>query len=358
MNGQVHETGGRILRGFAGIFITLAVLGVLGACSSKTFKGELEKIKAYDEKIQVKELPPEPQEVEASTAAGTEVVLSPETQLKLPMDKPLKPEKKKKADKKEKSSVEEKHLPEMEDGDGFVGRRPLVDPFKVGEKVTLAMSYFNIVAGYVDLEVLPFVAVNGQRSYSFRITARSNSFFSNFYKVDDEASTYLSHDTLLPFNFQIKVNEAKQIADIRSVFDWQKMKGNYWAKRIHKDKGERNKEIEWEIKPYSQNVISAIYYLRTFKLVPGKKLAFRVADEGKNIVFTADVLRREELATDLGKLKTVVVKPHFQVDGVFKPVGDIFIWLTDDERKFVVRIESKIKIGTLVGKLKSIDSGQ
>ncbi len=117
------------------------------------------------------------------------------------------------------------------------------------------------------------------------------------------------------------------------------------------------KKIDWEIKPFSQNVISAIFYLRTFQLVPGKKLAFHVADEGKNIIFNGTVLRKEELDTDVGKLKTVVVKPEFEVDGVFKPVGDILVWLTDDERKLVVRIESKIKIGTIVGKVKSIEPG-
>ncbi len=87
-------------------------------------------------------------------------------------------------------------------------------------------------------------------------------------------------------------------------------------------------------------------------------MAFRVADEGKNIVFTGEVLRREELSTKIGKLKTLVIKPTIEVDGAFKPVGDILIWLTDDDRKHVVRIESKIKIGTLVAKLKSIDKGR
>ena len=36
-------------------------------------------------------------------------------------------------------------------------------------------------------------------------------------------------------------------------------------------------------------------------------------------------------------------------------MGDIEIWLTDDERKIPVRIDSKIKIGTLVTKLKKLN---
>src|SRR5690606_29120766 len=111
----------------------------------------------------------------------------------------------------------------------------------------------------------------------------------------------------------------------------------------------------WKILPFSQNVVSAAFYMRTFTYGPDKELAFRVADAGKNLVFTGKVLRREKLDTEIGQLDTVVVKPKITIDGVFKQVGDILIWLTDDERKHIVRIESKIKIGTIVAKLKSIE---
>lgn len=340
----------------------LLACGLFSACASKIMEYEkaddLKKNEAYEKKIQVKELPPaEAATVEPGTAAavvvegGTAAGAASKAKVKSP---PAKAAKRKDAVPKKA----EKHMPEIEDTEGFIGRRPIVDPFRVGEKVTLSLSYFNMVAGYLDLEVLPFVEVNGKKSYAFKITARSNSLFSNFYAVDDQAITYVDYETLLPFNFQMSIKESKQLGDIRTFFDWKKLKGSYWAKKVHKDKGERNKEFEWDIKSHSQNVVSAIFYLRVFTLTPGKKLQFRVADDGKNVVFSGEVLRREEISTDIGTIKTVVVKPTLQVDGVFKPVGDIFIWLTDDDRKHVVRLESKIKIGTLVGKLKSIEPGK
>ena len=339
------------------------MVGQFTACASSIMEydksDDLKKNREYEKKIQVKELPPEPAPVEATTiqpvvVAGetvTAVVAQPPAKLKSPPTKTP-------GKKAEMPVKTEKHQPEIEDAEGFSGRRPLVDPFRVGEKVTLALSYFNMVAGYLDLEVLPFVEVNGKRSYQYRIAARSNSLFSRFYAVDDHATTYVDYATLLPFDFTMSVKESKQLADIRSVFDHKKLKANYWAKRVHKDKGPRNKELEWDIKSHSQNVVSAIFYLRNFTMAPGKKLQFRVADEGKNVVFSGEVLRREEIETDMGKLKTVVIKPTLAVDGVFKPVGDIFLWLTDDDRKFVVRMEAKIKIGTLVGKVKSIALGK
>jgi len=329
-----------------------------GGCASKVLQYEdadvLETNEEYDKKIQIKEIPPPAEEAVPSPPPLIEPQ-PPKDVMQAVRKK--KPPKEVKRPAKEKAIRMEKRQPSLEDSEGFIGRRPEMDPYRVGEKVVLNLTYFNIVAGTLTLEVLPFVEVNKEKSYAFKVSAKSNSLFSRFYSVDDSAVTYVNYESLLPINFEITVRESKQLADIRSFFDWKKLKGQYWEKRVSESKGERNKNIEWEIKAFSQNVVSAVYYLRAFKLTPGKKLAFRVADEGKNIVFTGEVLRKETIKTDAGTFNTVVVQPRFEVDGVFKPVGDILLWLTDDDRKFLVRVESKIKIGTIIGKLKELKPG-
>lgn len=237
------------------------------------------------------------------------------------------------------------------------GRRPEEDPFRVGEKVTLDVKYFNIKAGTMTLETLPFADVNGHKSYHFKVSLKSSKFFDWFYKVNDWAETYVDYNELTPYTYRILVKESKQFRDIRSFFDFKKDVAHYWETRITTTNGTEEKKINWNIKNFSQNVVSAAFYLRTFDFEPGKELAFKVADDGKNYVFTGKVLRREVLETPMGDLNTVVIKPKITVDGMFKPVGDILFWLTDDDRKFIVRIESQIRIGTIVAKLKSIDKG-
>lgn len=321
---------------------------VLTACAAQILQhehaDEALKVDEFDKKVNVVEPPPRPvvKELPAEEA-------------------PTKKKKSKKSvkakAKKKKAKMKGPRQPELEDSEGFEGRRPIVDPFRPGEKATFNISYFNIVAGTLDVEVKPYAEVNGQKAYHFEVSARSNSFFSHIYKVEDKATTYLSYDELIPLGLEISIKESKQLAEARTYFDWEKNKASYWQNRITKEHGEQSKKIEWDIKPFSQNVISAPYYLRTFKLEVGKKLAFRVVDEGKNIVFTGEVLRKEKLKTDIGELDTVVIKPQVTVDGVFTPVGDILIWLTDDDRKFIVKLETKIKIGSIVAKLKSLDKG-
>lgn len=365
--------------------LLVALWGISG-CATKVLEydkvDQLEQNEEYEDLMKVEQLPAEESgkaalEVQKQTGKGQskkvddppmkgpEDQLPPRSTIKLqPPKTPSKKKVQQKASKtqvktplKKKKKMPDKRLPEHEDSENFDGRRPLVDPFRVGEKIRFSMTYFNITAGYMDLMVKPFVQVNGKKAYHFEVDIKSSTFFNRIYAVDDKATTYLDYETLLPFNLDIRVRESKQIKEIRSFLNNETLEGSYWEKKVTKEKGEQEKSIKWKIKSYSQNVISAVYYLRAFTLAPGKKLAFRVADDGKNYMFKGNVLRKETLDTEIGKLETIVVKPEISLGGAFKPTGDILIWLTDDERKFPVRIESKIKIGTIIAKLKSLDPG-
>lgn len=342
------------------IVLALFFLGTLTFCAGRILQHEKAdealRVDEFDQKVEVKEESPAP-------------IPPPPAPVVKEMPVPLEAKAAAKKKKKEKQTAEKPkpverpkkkgpRQPEMEDKEGFEGRRPLQDPYRPGEKVTFDISYFNVNAGTLTMEVKPFVTVNGQKSYHFELSGRTNSFFSRVYEVDDHVTTYLSYDEMIPHSLQVSIKESSQLAEARTFFDWKSMRASYWQKRITKEKGERSKKIEWDLLPFSQNVITAPFYLRAFKLAPGKKLAFRVADEGKNIVFTGEVLRREKLKTPIGELNTVVVRPQVTADGEFKPIGEILIWLTDDDRKFFVRLESKIKIGTIVAKLRSLDKGQ
>jgi hypothetical protein len=249
------------------------------------------------------------------------------------------------------------HEPSLEDGEGFDRRRPKKDPYRVGEKVTLDVSYFGVSAGDMTMEVRPFVEVNGRRSYTFAGTAVSTSVFAMFYAVDDWFETFVDYETMTPSNYALHVKESKQLRETRAIFDWVNLKAKWWDKKIDSEQKVEEKRKEWDIQPYSQDIFTATYYLRALQLRPGKKFAFRVAHEGENLVVSGEVLRREKLSTIIGDIDTVVIKPKIELDGVFKPVGDIFLWLTDDDRKFIVRIESKIKIGTIVAAVKKIEPG-
>lgn len=306
-----------------------------------------------DSEVKIEEVPAEPI-VESKTA---EAPTKPPPPL-LKKEK-AKPKKLTPAKKAKEVPVVETAEPSIEDTEGFNGRRPIHDPFKVGEKITheVYYNYFRFTAGHMTFSTMPFVQVNDRKAYRFVIDLKTASLFESIYTVNDQVETLVDYEHWLPRLYRLHVKESGQLREGRSYFDFQKMKARYEEKKVSKKKGKEEKNQEWTILPYSQNVFSVIYYLRLFAWKDGKEYAFRVADDGENLVFRAKVVGRETLDTDIGDIKAIKIKPQITVKGAFKPVGDIYIWLSDDERKLPLRIESKIKIGTIVSEITDYEPG-
>lgn len=257
----------------------------------------------------------------------------------------------------ETSSInkELKHLPEIEDSEGFANsRRPIIDPFHVGEKVIHTVTYFGTPAGYITLSVGPFLEVNGRKSYNFITEIKSSRLFSNFYSVEDKVEAYVDYVDLVPHVFKLQIKETAQVKKAESFFDHKKLKANYWENKFTEKNGHEDKKQEWEILPYSQNAFSAIFYMRVFKWNIGQEYSFRVSDDEKNIVFKAKALEKVILKTDAGEFKAIKIKADVVSRGALSQTGDLFFWLSDDEHKYVLRIEAKIKIGTLVSEVTEI----
>lgn len=359
-------------------FIVVAVMG-LGACSSlwEDYDRKQLENKEFDQQVHIKDMEP----ATADAPVTPPIILPPTTPAATVKGKKTKTAKtshatqvaiekaqeaagKKNTEKTTDASVAaaapvdgskpQPHPPALEDGEGFNGRRPIVDPYVIGEELEFAVSYFAVEAGRFTMSTKSFKEVNGKKSYHFSYHARSSSVFSMFYAVDDHAEAYMDYEVLVPYSYTIQAKESKQIRDVRNFSDWKNMKAKTWDKKIKKGKDPEIKNLEWDIAPYAQNVFTVAYYLRAFTLRVGKKLAVNVAHDGKNLVMRAEVVREEKLDTALGKLDTFVVKPSFEIDGVFKPVGDVYLWVTKDKYKRIVRLESKIKIGTIVATIEKM----
>lgn len=330
------------------------VVTLLSACASRLLQVEgSEKIlknEEFEAAIQVKE-------VATPTPLPVGVTPTPTPQPKAtPKPKPSPRQRGKKATPAASPPAQAptRRQPEIEDDEGFEGRRPKVIPYRPGEEITLNVSYFAVDAGELVLKTLPMVEVNGKPAYRFRANAKTISLFETFHKVDDYAEVFMDYETLEPLSYVLSVKESKLLRDARAIHDRQKGRVFFWDKKIKPDKSVEEKKQDWELPPYAQNIFSALWYIRSFTLSVGKKIKIHLTHENENLIVEFAVLRREKLKTNAGTLDTFVLRPSASKDGVPKNIGDSQLWLTADDRKFLVRIESKIKIGTIVGSLESI----
>lgn len=90
-----------------------------------------------------------------------------------------------------------------------------------------------------------------------------------------------------------------------------------------------------------------MYFLRSQSLDPGRTYSYpRFFIPDRNPV-TVTVVRREQIAVPAGRFDTVVLKPVIKSSGVFADEGRAEIWLTNDERRWMVQMVTHLKFGTL-----------
>jgi hypothetical protein len=222
------------------------------------------------------------------------------------------------------------------------------DAFTFGEKGTYKVHYnlyFNIGVGEVNFEVLPNPEnIGGNECYHIVATGNTYGFYDVFYKVRDKYETYVEVNSLLPLVFIRNVNEGKFSFDEYVIF-------NHFKNQA---KSKRRDIIN--IPPFTQDVLSVIYYART--------LDYKDAKEGQNFYMHAFIddsayqcgvqfAGREVIKTDLGKFRCIKLKPILVQDRMFKSQEGMTLWVTDDDNHAPIRIESGISVGKIRADLDS-----
>ncbi len=210
--------------------------------------------------------------------------------------------------------------------------------FAFGEKLVYSVRYGFIHAGEAVLEVRRNPAINGRPCYRIIGTAKSNEFFSSFFRVDDRVESYLDTLYLLPWRFEKELHEGKYHNLQRVEMDQINRLATYLDGQVV------------EMTPEAQDIISAIYYLRTHDLYPGQVMNIKTHADHKNIDLEVRVGERSRVDTPAGKFDCIEVEPLIVLDtGLYDhKKGKLLMYLTDDERRLPVMFKVKVFFGSIV----------
>lgn len=217
--------------------------------------------------------------------------------------------------------------------------------FPIPERLEFELSYSGVTAGHAVQEVTQ----NGSDIHIVS-TARSADWLRFFFPVDDRIESYLTAGTPplylgSPRLYQEKKREGKTITDRDARFDRQKLEVTLNDRR-HPDE---NKTTAITKRTY--DTLSSFFYFRTIPLQVGTSYFIDIYDCNRLWNTEVKVLRREELTTSFGRFKTIVIQPLLKSEGIFARTGDMFIWLTDDERRIPVQMKSKVVVGSVTATL-------
>ena len=208
-------------------------------------------------------------------------------------------------------------------------------PWKIGEYFQFSIDWSGLNGGNALMQVQNMQSVDGHRSWRIVTKAESNSFVSKFYKVRDRAESFIDQDSLFSRKFEKHLREGSYKKDLSVRFDQAKHKAIYEDGKT------------FDVPHRVHDVLSAFYYIRTCPLPEGAMITIPTHDNEKSYDMVVRVIRRERIEVPAGKFDCVLVEPMLKSEGIFKAKGEMFVWLSDDERRIPVQVKSKVPIGSI-----------
>lgn len=230
-------------------------------------------------------------------------------------------------------------------------RKVSQNAFGLGERLEYEISYGFLTAGYVVFEIAPnYVVMNGRNCYDITATLTSASSFEWVYKLQDKYKCYLDADGLFPWKFEQYIREGDYTKDFTVIFDNENNK----ARTTNTTKGKKEPDGEFDIKPYSLDIISAFYYARTMNVQNmnnGEIITLNSFYDDKNYDLKVKILDKEDVDVPAGDFRCVIVQPVAEEGALIKKAENIAVWISRDDRKIPVMVKLDIIVGSVKAEL-------
>jgi hypothetical protein len=222
-------------------------------------------------------------------------------------------------------------------------------PFSPGERLTYEIRWGIMPVGVGVLSVHPLREVNGRDAYHFELKVTSYPFFDPFYKVRDKISSYVATDLTRSYYYRKNQREGRTHRDIVVEFDWDKNQAGY------SNFGKQKPPVT--ILPGTLDPLSTLYFARLQDLGEIEEIRVPVTDGKKCIIGKAVIVKREKITIDGEVFDTYLLEPDIEeIGGVFEKAKNakIRVWLTADQRRIPVKVESKVAVGAFTAELLSM----
>ena len=214
-------------------------------------------------------------------------------------------------------------------------------PFSVGETLEFDLKVNIIKAGNAKLQVIGEEIVDENQTYHIKYTVKSNRYVDRLFYVRDQVDSWLDKNGLFTRKFMKNIREGSYRYKLE-------------AKMNYIDSTLTSEDDVFQIDSEIRDPFSLFYYLRSIPLKVGQKLSFKTFDNGQFVDFHIIVHRKENVRVPAGRFRCLVIEPYRKGKTLFKQKGDMRIWLTDDERRLPVKIETKATFGSMTMLLKRI----
>ncbi len=236
----------------------------------------------------------------------------------------------------------------------FIPDQPFVDPcqttnvaFSAGEEITYKV-YYNWNFVWLSAGEVTFRINETAGEYHFSAVGRTYPSYEWFFKVRDRFDAYVDKTTLLPRLSVRDIHEGGYRMYDRVAFDQQSRR----AVSLRGKSREEAVESAYTLDACMHDLLSTFYFMRNLdadQFAKGQRIPVKMFFD-KEIHSLSVVYLGTESATEvkgMGTFRTHKISPQLIAGEVFKQGQQMTVWVSQDQNKIPVMIESPVSVGSV-----------
>lgn len=224
--------------------------------------------------------------------------------------------------------------------------------FKGGEKLEYTI-YYNLGLVWIPAGEAIFSVKETNIDYEIKVTGKTFKGYENIFKVNDYFYSKIDKKTMHPKSFIRNVEEGSYRLYDSIAFDQSR---NVAVTFYGKTKATTRSQVHF-LNSCTQDLVSNMYYMRNLKtesLNKGDQFLVSMFFDKEMLPINVRVGGKEtKNIKGIGKFNTILIIPDLVKGNVFQEGDQMKMWVSDDNNKIPLLIESPVSVGSIKAILKS-----
>ncbi len=241
--------------------------------------------------------------------------------------------------------------------------------FELGEELIYEAEFSRALLRSIDVADFRFTAKRvslseasqldpNSSAHSLKLDGeiKSKGFFSKLFNLNflEQITSIVDPNSFAVQHTKKFDQQGKRVRASETIYD--RAAGKVvWTEHDPRDPSREPRVVSSPLPAQVQDILSAVYFLRTQQLAVGNNLLLKITDSGRVYEVPVRIAEKKRIKTVLGKVETIRADVDlFGATGMVGGQGQFSVWLTSDERRIPVRARIKHEYGTFDIKLKKM----
>jgi len=221
------------------------------------------------------------------------------------------------------------------------------DTFLDGEELVYKI-YYNWNFMWLSAGEVTFKVSDEGEQYHLAATGRTYRSYEWFFKVRDNYDSYINKETLLPTVSVRDIHEGNYERYDKTTFD---QTAHTASSLKGRSRGDATTE-SFDLDGCTHDILSILYYMRNLdynSMQAGAEVPVKIFFDRETFPLKVKYLGKESntRVKGMGRYKTHKFSPQLITGEVFKEGDEMSVYVTQDDNKIPVLIESPVSVGSV-----------